>query len=92
MSGCDRHSRLCAYTGTEPDRCPLCHSAWAVILACPCHGCRSRENHLAVHAMRDAAREKNILRNREKAAGRLSAGHSGAGSPPEVIPEAPVPP
>ncbi len=28
-STCPLHHGLCAYTGTEPDRCPLCHSTYA---------------------------------------------------------------
>lgn len=69
-TGCPRHSGLCAYDGTEAGRCSLCHTTWEVILACSCKDCRSRENHLAQHAMRDALRQKNINRLRaQKAAG-----------------------
>jgi hypothetical protein len=28
---CERHKGQCAYTGTEPDRCPVCHRSWSVI-------------------------------------------------------------
>jgi hypothetical protein len=28
---CERHGNQCAYTGTEPDRCPMCHRGWSVI-------------------------------------------------------------
>lgn len=28
--GCPQH-RLCAYTGAEPDLCPVCHRSWEVI-------------------------------------------------------------
>jgi hypothetical protein len=30
-SPCPHHRGLCAYSGTEPDRCPACHSAWSLI-------------------------------------------------------------
>lgn len=42
---CPYHHQLCAYTGTEPDRCRGCHSRWETILACTSPhacGCRSK--------------------------------------------------
>lgn len=59
---CERHDGKCAYGGTEPDRCPACHSLWSVILACKHDGCGSREAHEAVHAQRDARLERKTSR------------------------------
>ena len=28
---CPEHGSLCAYTGTEADRCPFCHALWPYI-------------------------------------------------------------
>jgi hypothetical protein len=65
-----QHYALCAYDGTEADRCPGWHSRWEKILACmsphAC-GCRTkarrraglpatREDHLAVHEQARARR------------------------------------
>jgi hypothetical protein len=33
QAGCARHNFLCAYTGSEPDRCPRCHASWESIAA-----------------------------------------------------------
>ena len=38
---CPEHGRLCAYHGTEPDRCPWCHSTWGRILGSGSHSCES---------------------------------------------------
>jgi hypothetical protein len=56
---CPRHRQLCAYTGSEPDRCPVCHTTWARVESCGCKDCgRSREHHLAVHEGKDAQRAR----------------------------------
>jgi hypothetical protein len=44
-SPCPHHHGLCAYTGTEPDRCPTCHMSWERIDRCD--HCESREKHAA---------------------------------------------
>ena len=31
--GCARHDWLCAYSGSEPGRCPQCHLTWDAIAA-----------------------------------------------------------
>lgn len=36
---CPEHQGLCAYHGTERDRCPWCHSTWDRILATGEHSC-----------------------------------------------------
>jgi hypothetical protein len=47
---CARHRDLCAYDGTEPDRCGWCHSTWTAIDACDCRMCRgTREEHARRH-------------------------------------------
>jgi hypothetical protein len=64
-TGCERHQHQCAYTGTEPGRCPFCHKLWTVILACDCDDDgNSREHHLAVHERREAKRLKAVLARR----------------------------
>jgi hypothetical protein len=30
-SPCPHHDGRCAYLGTEPDRCPVCHRTWLAI-------------------------------------------------------------
>jgi hypothetical protein len=39
ITTCPQHKGTCAYTGTEPGRCPGCHSLLAKIAACPCRDC-----------------------------------------------------
>lgn len=41
---CRTHNGLCAFHGDEPGRCPLCHSAWLVILARDWHSCEQARN------------------------------------------------
>lgn len=38
---CVEHGGLCAFHGTEPDRCRWCHSTWAQILSTGYHSCES---------------------------------------------------
>lgn len=68
---CTHHDGLCAYDGDEPDRCQYCHSLWTSILSR--EDCPGREDHLADHARREAARLRSILRKRSRAAGRVPA-------------------
>ena len=70
MTGCPYHHGLCAYDGTEEDRCAACHKLWAGIGACmsiKACGCRTpeqrqagqpatREAHLAMHGQAHARR------------------------------------
>jgi hypothetical protein len=60
MTGCARHKGLCAYTGTEPDRCPVCHSTWERLKSCTCPSSlcgTSPEQHLAVHERKQAGKQ-----------------------------------
>jgi hypothetical protein len=60
--GCARHGWLCAYIGSEPGRCPRCHSTWDAIAAPsnpPGLGCGTRAAHQALHDRLDARRAKD---------------------------------
>jgi hypothetical protein len=78
QAGCERHHGLCACTGTEPGRCPVCHTTWERAGSCDCKDCgNSREHHLAVHERRDQAEARYAAR-RASQARHGPAGHGGA--------------
>jgi hypothetical protein len=49
-AGCPRHRGFCAYTGSEPDRCPRCHRSWSVVTG---KDRETRERHTADHDTAD---------------------------------------
>jgi hypothetical protein len=53
-SACPWHQGQCAYTGTEPDRCPVCHALWSV------HS-EEHASHLAARMMADLTPERRAL-------------------------------
>jgi hypothetical protein len=63
-SSCPHHS-WCAYTGSEPDRCPRCHRAWALI--------DSDSEHTAQHDHDDARRARDAALWPERAKRRRAA-------------------
>jgi hypothetical protein len=65
--GCERHGGACAYDGTEPGRCPACHSTWEAIGAphsarFPDQGGGSPSHHQEWHRVRDARSERDRVR------------------------------
>ena len=68
-SPCQWHGGLCAYTGTEHDRCTGCHMLWAKIVSCRCIDCRaSRKAHMERHVKLWGRKDKKRLRmNLERA-------------------------
>jgi hypothetical protein len=38
---CPEHGQRCSFHGTEPDRCPWCHSTWGRILDTGHHSCEA---------------------------------------------------
>jgi hypothetical protein len=72
--GCLRHENKCAYSGDEPDRCPLCHSTYDAIAAphsaaSPDTGGGDRAAHEAWHARRDARADRSREARRAARAG-----------------------
>lgn len=80
---CDQHRGLCAFTGTEPDRCPWCHARWPVIVDSGWHSCESMR---AWPVIVDSWRVAEARRMRLEAALGVD---SGASTPVPVSPAVP---
>jgi len=61
-SACGRHHGLCAYTGSEDDRCPWCHTTGEAVERCGAVCCRgSVWHHVRVHERADERAARNAV-------------------------------
>ena len=60
-SACPWHYGQCAYTGAEPDRCPVCHALWTTVLADIRTAHDYHAGHLAGHLVTDLDPERRQL-------------------------------
>lgn len=73
LTPCPEHGTLCAYHGTEADRCQWCHSSWSVIVARGSHSCERMGSVSGSHRADRRERMARAAKAREHASSRLAS-------------------